>query len=210
MYDMYEPYQQEHGFSEFIGNYIGLDPSLTSFGVSILNEDYLTSWVWKPHKDCRGAERLSWFFDHLVELMRDFSTTQAIVFEGYAFSRPNQAHQIGELGGLVRLASYLSCRPMYEVQPNTLKKFVTGSGVGGKSPIALNLYKRWGFDVEQEDMADATGLAVLGLFLTHASLARTKAQADAIKGVRVLGPGGTRVRERVATGCKFHLPNNRR
>lgn len=205
MYDMYEPYQQEHGFSEFIGNYIGLDPSLTSFGVAILNDDVLTSWVWKPPKDCRGAHRLCWFHDHLIELLRDFAATQAIVFEGYAFSRSNQAHQIGELGGLVRLASYISCRPMYEVQPNTLKKFVTGSGVGGKSPIALNLYKRWGLDVEQEDMADATGLAVIGLYLHHAGLRRTKAQAAALKGVRVLGPGGTRVRQRGATGCNFLL-----
>ena len=52
------------------------------------------------------------------------------------------------------------------IATNTLKKFVTGKGNGPKSVIIKGVYKKWGYDVDNDNLADAYGLARLAAAVT--------------------------------------------
>jgi Holliday junction resolvasome RuvABC endonuclease subunit len=50
-------------------------------------------------------------------------------------SRNSQAHSIGELGGVVRVALYERRIPFIEIPPTCRAKFATGKGNAGKSEV---------------------------------------------------------------------------
>ncbi len=154
----------QHHLGNFKGRYLGLDLSLNSTGVAEISETHLEHYRWRPPEDMRGAERLAWYDKKITMLLHGCSYT-AVVIEGYAYGRSNRAHQAGELGGVIRLALWRN-RPgaVYVVAPSTHKKFVTGHGGSPKALIPLHLFKRWGLTVEQEDEADAVGLALMGVY----------------------------------------------
>ena len=145
---------------------IGLDPSLTSFGVGYLtvfpepSEFRLwteSSEILKPR--VTGAQRLLWFYEKITQVIVH---ADLVVVEGYAYSQGNAMAKMGELGGVVRMAIYESGVPWGDVAPTTLKKFITGKGNAKKDQIMLEVYKRWGFDKATTDEADALGLAMMG------------------------------------------------
>lgn len=85
-----------------------------------------------------------------------------VVIEGYAYAgKFNNALQY-ELGACIRMRLYQDEIPFVEVQPTSLKKFVTGKGNCKKDLMLLNVYKRWEFDTEDDNEADAYGLAQMG------------------------------------------------
>ena len=45
------------------------------------------------------------------------------------------------------------------IPPNTLKKFITGKGNAKKELMLLKVYKRWGVEFNDNNMADAYSLA---------------------------------------------------
>ncbi len=155
--------QQKHNNLDVRGVYFGIDASLTCTGLAVLNEEYLTTWNLKPKE--KGNLRLSWFNYEFRDLLRnELKNITCCGLEGYAFGRHNKAHQIGELGGIIRLNLHDNNVSNVVIPPTSLKKFVTGSGKGDKSGMILHLYKRWGFTVEQEDQADATACALFAWY----------------------------------------------
>lgn len=150
---------------------LGLDPSLTSFGVCRLTmahpglkSFHATTKVWSPK--INGANRLDWFVRSIDNELVEFEP-DLIVLEGYAFNRGNQAHQIGELGGVIRLAMFLVDRIPVIIAPAKLKKFVTGKGNANKELVMMDGYKRFGIDVPTTDEVEATALAIMGAVGTH-------------------------------------------
>ena len=144
------------------GNSMGVDLGLGCTGMAFVNPDELMTWD-LSHKDLRGPRRLLCYREEFAECLALFKP-DVVVLEGYAYSKGMSAHQVGELGGLVRLMLYERGTPWYIVAPPTLKKFVTGKGVAPKNLISLSLYKRWAVTVEREDQADAAGLAFMGAY----------------------------------------------
>ncbi len=155
--------QQDHtiGMEPPTGLVLGLDNSLTKTGWACVNREVASHGLIKPPEKLRGAERLYWWKVTYDELLRDL-TPGAVIIEAYAHNAGFQAHQIGEPGGILRVMLYERGIPWATVAPGTLKKFVTGKGDSSKQGISLHLFKRWGLVVEQEDAADATGLALMG------------------------------------------------
>ena len=49
------------------------------------------------------------------------------------------------------------------IAPTELKKFVTGKGQCKKDLILLNVFKKWGVEFDNSDLADAYGLARMAL-----------------------------------------------
>ena len=47
------------------------------------------------------------------------------------------------------------------IPPTSLKKFVTGKGNSKKSLMIKNVYKKFGYDTEDDNLADAYGLAMM-------------------------------------------------
>lgn len=143
---------------------LGLDPSLRSFGIARLTlgpqrkSFGLYTKTWGPK--VTGVQRLSWFAHKFGEEVEDYQPN-IIVIEGYAYARGQGAHQIGELGGVLRLQMHLNALRYVEVAPSKLKKFVTGKGNAKKEIVMVELYKRFGVEVPTTDEADAAGLALM-------------------------------------------------
>lgn len=142
---------------------LGLDPSLTSYGVSRLrvaaSRKSFTFETRALSPKMRGTSRLEWFMRELAAEVENFQP-HAVMLEGYAYAKGNQAHQVGELGGVIRLMFHLNNVGYVEVPPAKLKKFVTGKGNAAKDRVQIEAYKRFGVDTPTSDETEATCLAL--------------------------------------------------
>lgn len=136
---------------------IGIDASLTSTGVAIFEDGDQKTIVIQSDKT--GAERLIEIRDRIRVFTYD---ADLITIEDYAFARANQAHQIGELGGVLRVMFYELRLNVLKVSPSAVKKFATGKGVASKEQMAVAVYKRWGKEFGTNDECDAFVLTEIG------------------------------------------------
>jgi len=86
-----------------------------------------------------------------------------VVIEGYAFARANRAHQIGELGGVLRVAFAEAGVPLVEVAPMARAKYATGKGNAKKEAVLVEAVKRLGYEGSSNDEADALWLLYMAL-----------------------------------------------
>jgi Holliday junction resolvasome RuvABC endonuclease subunit len=82
-----------------------------------------------------------------------------VAIEGYAMGSKTRPQMAGELGGHLRLLLWQAGIPYIIVPPTTLKKYVLGSGNAAKELMLKEVFKRWGYDTDSNDRADAYGLA---------------------------------------------------
>jgi Holliday junction resolvasome RuvABC endonuclease subunit len=81
------------------------------------------------------------------------------------FFTPGNAQQIGAaiklamLGTAIRLALWEARMPFFVVSPNSLKKYILGTGKGQKSLIVMAVFRRWGLEVKDDNQADGCVLA---------------------------------------------------
>jgi Holliday junction resolvasome RuvABC endonuclease subunit len=148
---------------------IGIDQSLTGFALSAvhtLNPVEHITWVYKsPYF---GVERLAdirqWLNDHLEYLEEQGSIIQDIAMEGTVLAS-HAALVLGELSATVRLTIFDffdnddDRRFPLKVPPMTLKKYASGKGNSKKQEMLLQIYKRWGMEFNDDNAADAYGLA---------------------------------------------------
>lgn len=119
-------------------NIIGLDLSLTSSGFCLSDNIGIVK------TNTKGAERLSYVSNFIVELCKENSISIAII-EGYAFSaRNSHSHSIGELGGCVRMKLWESNIPYIEIAPTARAKFATGKGNASKSEVVSSVSSKTG------------------------------------------------------------------
>lgn len=142
-------------------NVVALDLSLTATGVAehaVRDRLIERVSVLRPPAGVVGVRRLDWIHRQVTALTQG---AHLVVLEGYAFARPNQAHQIGELGGVVRLG--LHCRNVryVEVAPPALKKFATGTGNAKKEKVLVEAVKRLGYDGSDNNESDALWLLAM-------------------------------------------------
>jgi len=141
---------------------IGIDASLTGTGVAVLEDGSLRTERIESKKT--GPERL---IEIRSLVCRISLGADLVAIEGYAFAKPNQAHQIGELGGVLRVMSHELGLWVLEVAPSQVKKFATGKGNAKKEEMAVGIFKRWGREFKTNDEADAFVLALIGqVYLT--------------------------------------------
>ena len=139
--------------------FMGLDLSLTSTGYSC-DGDKGAIAVKK-----KGVERLAAIRDEVMLICREHRPDVVLV-EGYAYSsRAGQAHSIGELGGVIRLALYENNYIFIEIPPACRAKFATGRGNASKSEVVSAISARTGLVWEgkgADDMCDAWILEQMG------------------------------------------------
>lgn len=85
-----------------------------------------------------------------------------VIIEGYSFAGKFNNSLQYELGACIRMKLWQDEVKFVEVSPTSLKKFVTGKGNAKKNLMLLSVYKRWDFDTEDDNEADAYGLAMFG------------------------------------------------
>lgn len=151
----------------------GLDLSLTATG--------LVDADGTPHlisSHLRGLERLAELRDLILD---NLANATIVAVEGYAYGRPNQAHQLGELGGVVRLALHERDIHIANVPPATVKLWATGKGNAPKDVVLATAVRKWPA-IDNNNVADAAWLRDIAQHvydgLTPSSLLRARALAS--------------------------------
>jgi len=85
-----------------------------------------------------------------------------VIIEGYSFAGKFNNSLQYEMGACIRMKMWQDEVKFVEVAPTSLKKFVTGKGNAKKDLMLLGVYKRWDFDTDDDNEADAYGLAQFG------------------------------------------------
>ena len=169
---------------------LGIDPSLTSTGIVALGAggEVLRAEALCPPKGCTGVERLDVLYRQLEGVVdrllgQDRRTPAQLVaaVEGYGYSANGQRlAELGEWGGMVKLALWRRGIRFAVVAPARLKKFVAGKGTAQKDEMRLATYKRWAFEHPVVDVVDAYGLARVALALAGHREGLTAAQAEVV------------------------------
>ena len=138
---------------------MGIDLSLNSTGVVTLGPELYAETKIKP--DARGVVRLT---EIEADLKKEIICYEPdiICLEDYSYASANQSHQIGELGGVIRVLLHLLMVNWRVVSPAQVKKFATGKGNASKVQVIKAVDKRWGIDTDSDDIADAFVLAKIG------------------------------------------------
>jgi crossover junction endodeoxyribonuclease RuvC len=157
---------------------LALDLSLTATGWAKSDgSSVVSSGVLRTPEELDGMERIKWILDSVWNLTEDAHFT---VIEGYAFDRPNQAHQIGELGGVVRFTLWEGGRPFVLIAPSSMKMFATGKGNASKDEVLACAIRKLDYLGFSKDEADALFPARHG----PRALRRPRAHREADAGAR--------------------------
>jgi len=159
---------------EVVEGILGFDPSLTSSGFAYLVDgDYHTGRI--TPKKLKGSERLYFiqqsFHDLILNIEKATGSLDLIVYEGYAMGMPNgqgRLFDIGELGGVLKLVAWGMGIDVLLVPPSNLKQFTTGKGNAKKDQVMASVASNWGYNITQNDEADAFALLKMGeAYLAH-------------------------------------------
>lgn len=168
---------------------LALDLSLSATGVA----DALGTRTIKP--TTTGVERLAEIRDevlYVAGMAHTHTKVDLVALEGYSYGSPNRAHQLGELGGVVRLALHRAGLRWIVVPPSSVKKYASGKGNASKAEVlgaAIRKLDYAGFD---DNEADALMLRALVLDALGAPLVKMPAKnREAVAGVvRLLDGAG--------------------
>jgi len=149
---------------------VGIDPSLTGFGLSfasMANPDQHETYVYSsPYRGVRRLKDIaSWINDKIDFIEENYHEVMNVAMEAAILSSPSSL-PLGELAGIVKLTIYNrfdedECRFPLKIPPMTLKKYAAGKGNAKKQEMLLQIYKRWGLEFNDDNAADAYSLARL-------------------------------------------------
>jgi Holliday junction resolvasome RuvABC endonuclease subunit len=155
--------------------FLGIDQSLNHTGLVILDVqgNAVDKRLIEPKK-LRGVERLAFIRDAIVSTGLPGGIKRAAL-EGYAYGAGvGRYFDLGEVGGLVRLLLHDAKVPFSVVSPTSLKKFVTGDSTAGKADMIKAVNKRWNAGVDDDNVADAYGLARVALAMEQGTTIRAE------------------------------------
>jgi len=145
--------------------FVGLDPSYNGFAIVVLDKDatIIEQRLLSSDTNKEAEERileLEGGFDFIPNII----CLHSIYLEGPAFSSSGKfTLQMGALHYYIRLFLLKKGVSYKIITPGALKKFVTGTGTAKKELMLLNLYKKWGVEFNDNNLADAYGLARMAL-----------------------------------------------
>lgn len=131
-----------------------------------------------PPKGLTGMRRAGAITQKVVDTCEEWKP-EKVWIEGYAFSFKGSGTVLVEIGTIIRYFLYQEGYEYIEVSPTTLKKFATGNGAAQKDLMIKEVYKKWGYDTDSNDVADAVALGMFGL-AAEGKLTLTKVQQETI------------------------------
>jgi crossover junction endodeoxyribonuclease RuvC len=153
---------------------IGIDPSLTATGIVVLRDGKVElAEKTKNRPELGTIERVRLIRERIIDITEnlideeEWQAPDLIVIEGFSYgSKGRSVFDIAYLGwrireDLERLRTDDGI-PWLEVPPSQLKKFATGQGNANKEIILQQVYKRWGYETHDNNIADAYVLAQIG------------------------------------------------
>lgn len=173
--------------------YIGIDPSLRNTGIALVavHKDHIARHSRRISLTENGPHLLylqcNTFLDFVGEIAGyNLCSVKGICIEGAALHSKRRADSAGQIRGAYLLCCMQNFGPAVvpqEVPPNSLKKFFSKSGSASKNKmVKAALHNGW--DVDNDDEADAAGLAELAWALDDDTLPLARKQLEAIKGIR--------------------------
>lgn len=138
---------------------VGVDPSLTATGVALPGRELITIKKPTPNTYTDVYQRLISIRDELFGLL---SPRLVVVMENYSHASKYQAHQLGELGGVLRTALLERSVPFYLVPPTKVRMFATGKGNASKESAGYAAVERFGLRPGNNNEADALWLWEFG------------------------------------------------
>jgi len=168
----------------------GIDLSLTGTGLVVLTDGKIVRQHLiksKPvgAKPVDELDRILKIVSEIREHLRGTMVHIAVI-ENLAFGVRNATSltQLAALNYFVRKMLVYDCGyeiPFVLVAPTSLKKFATGSGASKKDVMLMEVFKRWGVTILDDNICDAYALAQVGLALLEGnSKNTTKIQKEVI------------------------------
>lgn len=147
---------------------LALDLSIAATGVTTpdgispdgrLNELQVSTIITKRKGDFRLSE--------IKARVRHLATNVGpvvdwVILEDLPPTRAFSTKGLGMVHGAVRCALIEEGIPYLEVTPSQLKKYATGKGTSPKPTLRMELYKRTGLDLSDDNQVDAAWLWLLG------------------------------------------------
>ena len=145
---------------------VGVDPSFNGFAIVVLDnkanivEQKLISCKDKKLSD----EEKIIYLENEFKFIPTIHCLDRVFLEGPSLnSTGNNSLQMGAINYYFRVFLYKNKVDYEVIVPGTLKKYVTGKGNTKKELILLNVYKKWGIEFNDNNLADAYGLARMAL-----------------------------------------------
>lgn len=155
-------------------NVLALDLSLTATGIAHCDG---TVDTWRT--TATGHERLAILRDRITALL--WADIDVVAIEGYAYGRVNKMADIGEWGGVARLALRDAGQTYVVIPPSNLKQYATGKGNASKAEVLVAAVTRLGYQGHDDNQADALWLRQMTLdAYGHAGLAMPQTHRGAL------------------------------
>jgi crossover junction endodeoxyribonuclease RuvC len=141
--------------------FVGLDLSYSGTGLIVLDnigeilEQKLISTDSKDDTEDRLIQ-----IENEIKFIPNIVGLKVVFVEGPSYSsRGDQMLQMGALNIFIRIFFRKNKVNYRVIAPPTLKKWVAKTGRAKKEMMLLHIYKRWGIEFENNNLADAYGLA---------------------------------------------------
>lgn len=159
---------------------LGIDPSVKTGLILLRHEqDQLNLVQEKQLKTkLRGFDLGEMVAETVLGWVKQFSP-DLVTIESYAM-HGTQIVQAVELGTIIRFFMSRTGISYLDVPPTSLKKFVTGKGNAKKDLVIKEVFKRFDYDTDTDDLADAYGLAALGLAFSGLNLGLPKVHTEGL------------------------------
>jgi crossover junction endodeoxyribonuclease RuvC len=142
--------------------FLGLDVALTNNGICLIDENakIIKTEVFIPKSNII-EERISEIINNINSFVEDYNPL--IYLEGLSYgSRGRSFSEICGVHYSIRCFFYNKSNIVI-IEPTKLKKFITGKGQCKKELILLYVYKKFGEEFDNNNIADAYGLARMAL-----------------------------------------------
>lgn len=137
--------------------YVGIDIS-TNTGVVIMDEQGKVQYEEELNGKCNTAHEMRMYIE---EIMNCVSVDDRVILEGFGFAS-KKGFLLGGIGWGVRMKLDEMGIKYIEVPPTVLKKFATGKGNSGKQVVMREVFKRWGYENDSDNIVDGYVLAQIG------------------------------------------------
>jgi hypothetical protein len=153
---------------------VGIDQSLENFAVAAWSPKDETAFLWLCHPGDHGVRRLLNIQFFVTGVFQQLAlgcggAPLHVTMENYSFGSPYGREKLGECGATTKLALVRSLGQCNEVAyptlvtPYQLQKFCLGPKEKGvkrtKSLVLKGVYRKWGVDLTDDNLADAYTLA---------------------------------------------------
>lgn len=123
---------------------LGIDPGLLHTGWSVIEtagqtRKYIASGVILPNKNDELATRLAKIFNGVIKICETFNPDECAIEITFVNNNPISTLLLGHARAAAIVAVGTKEIPVFELDPNVIKKAITGSGRADKSQITSML-----------------------------------------------------------------------